>query len=146
MSLTICEAGTESVREIAALRTSCFGETVSEGVVRGTAGNPTAHMFAAYDDGVMVAQCALYTVVDEVTVESVSVLKEYRRRGIGEALLSHALDFGRRCGGKKAYLEVRESNGAARAMYEKLGFTPDGTRKNYYSEPREDAILMSAEL
>lgn len=83
---------------------------------------------------------------DELHVNNIGVWPEARRRGVGGALLGTALDLAARCGAREAVLEVRASNLAARAMYERLGFVVVGERKNYYKEPPENAKIMTRRL
>lgn len=82
-------------------------------------------------------------MADELHVNNVGVREEERRRGIGNALLRAVLTEGRRSGAKWAFLEVRASNGPAQALYERCGFRVTGRRRKYYSEPTEDALVMS---
>jgi ribosomal-protein-alanine N-acetyltransferase len=82
----------------------------------------------------------------ELHINNVAVRDAFRRRGIGAALLSRILQEGRELGGMTAFLEVRSSNVAAQALYKKCGFNPVANRRNYYTEPPEDALVMSAEL
>jgi ribosomal-protein-alanine N-acetyltransferase len=70
----------------------------------------------------------------------------YRRKGIGGKLLAYALEEARRRAAKTVFLEVRESNGAAKALYEAAGFSVLAIRKGYYAMPKEDAIVMRLEL
>ena len=87
-------------------------------------------------------------VLDEVTVHEIAVHAEYQGRGLGQALLCSALREMRRVGVVRCLLEVRESNQSARRLYQRNGFSIDGTRKQYYpcADGREDALLMSAQL
>jgi ribosomal-protein-alanine N-acetyltransferase len=78
---------------------------------------------------------------DEWEIENVAVTGPARRRGLGAALLGHFLDLARRQGARTVSLEVRESNRAARALYEKWAFTESGRRKAYYRDPAEDAVV-----
>ena len=82
----------------------------------------------------------------ELHINNVAVRSEYRRRGIGAALLGRILEEARRRDAKAAFLEVRSGNVAAQALYEKSGFKAIARRSNYYSEPREDAVVMSLVL
>jgi ribosomal-protein-alanine N-acetyltransferase len=77
-------------------------------------------------------------VMDTADIGNIAVSPEFRRQGIASLLLDTALN------GMDAdvFLEVRHSNTPAIALYEKYGFQPIGIRKNYYDNPREDAILM----
>ena len=79
----------------------------------------------------------------EMHINNVAVREQYRRRGIGLALLSHVIDEARRLGVKTAFLEVRSGNFAAQSLYERCGFKAIARRANYYSDPREDAVVMS---
>ena len=78
----------------------------------------------------------------ELHINNVAIRQEYRRQGIGSALLTRIVEDGKRLGASKAFLEVRAGNSAARALYERCGFSPIARRPNYYSEPQEDAVVM----
>jgi len=82
----------------------------------------------------------------ELHINNVAVRAQYRRRGIGAALLGRVLHEARRRKANAAFLEVRSANFAAQALYEKSGFRAIAKRANYYSEPLEDAVVMSMEL
>jgi ribosomal-protein-alanine N-acetyltransferase len=82
-------------------------------------------------------------IADELHVNNVAVRSEYRRQGVGSALLEAVLLEGGRRGARVAFLEVRASNGPAQALYERCGFAMTGRRRNYYSQPTEDALIMS---
>jgi len=79
----------------------------------------------------------------ELHINNVAVRAQYRRRGIGIALLGQVIDEARRLGVKTAFLEVRSGNFAAQALYDRCGFKAIARRANYYSDPREDAVVMS---
>ena len=100
--------------------------------------------------GIESAAVAGYIVARETAgelhINNVAVRAEYRRRGIGAALLNHVLDEARRRKAKAAFLEVRSANRAAQALYEKSGFRAIARRADYYSDPREDAVVMSLVL
>ena len=82
----------------------------------------------------------------ELHINNVAVRAEFRRRGIGAALLGRILYEARRRKANAAFLEVRSANLAAQALYEKNGFKAIARRSNYYSEPPEDAVVMSLVL
>ena len=82
----------------------------------------------------------------ELHINNVAVRSEYRRRGIGAALLDRVIKEARLRKANTAFLEVRSANVAAQALYEKSGFRAIARRANYYSEPREDAVVMSLVL
>ena len=92
--------------------------------------------------GYIVARLA----TGEIHINNVAVRPEYRRRGIGGALLERVLDQGRHLRATTAFLEVRAGNSLAQALYQKYGFRKIGRRPAYYSAPIEDALIMSAPL
>jgi [ribosomal protein S18]-alanine N-acetyltransferase len=81
-------------------------------------------------------------VADEFEILNVAVARRSRRKGIGSKLVGLALEFARRLGSPRVYLEVRASNRSAIALYARQGFTPCGRRSQYYREPVEDALLF----
>jgi [ribosomal protein S18]-alanine N-acetyltransferase len=91
----------------------------------------------------LVAYCAMRLVLDEVHIMNLAVHDVARRGGRGRFLLRMALARARRAGARRALLEVREGNTAARALYEAFGFAAVGRRKAYYTNPVEDALVLS---
>lgn len=83
---------------------------------------------------------------DELHINNVAVREDYRRRGIGRRLLNRILEEGKRAGATKAFLELRAGNKAALALYEECGFRVTSQRKQYYSDPVEDALVMIIDL
>jgi ribosomal-protein-alanine N-acetyltransferase len=81
-------------------------------------------------------------VGDELHVNNVAIRDEFRRLGIGATLLERVLMEARGAGANTAFLELRTSNEAARALYTRCGFAVAGQRRNYYTDPLEDALLM----
>jgi ribosomal-protein-alanine N-acetyltransferase len=86
--------------------------------------------------------CAFWRVQDELHINNLAVLPEYRRAGVASALLERVLAEGRRHKAVLITLEVRASNEAARRLYDRFGFTLAGVRPEYYSEPTEDALIL----
>jgi tRNA threonylcarbamoyl adenosine modification protein YeaZ/ribosomal-protein-alanine acetyltransferase len=93
-------------------------------------------------EGTLVAYCACWMIFDELHINSLAVEDAWRRHGIARRLLKRVIDESVRAGARSATLEVRASNTAARALYEGLGFTVEGVRRDYYQEPREDALIL----
>ncbi|RMG67153.1 MAG: ribosomal-protein-alanine N-acetyltransferase [Nitrospirae bacterium] len=85
-------------------------------------------------------------VVDEAEVLEFAVKEEFRRKGVGLGLLSALKEKLRKRNIKVLYLEVRQSNTPAIRLYQKAGFKEWGRRRDYYFEPREDALLMKLPL
>ena len=86
--------------------------------------------------------CAFWLVFDEIHINNIAMRPGFRAQGIGSALLRQALAEGRQLGARRATLEVRASNEGARRLYERMGFYVAGIRRNYYSEPVEDALIL----
>jgi [ribosomal protein S18]-alanine N-acetyltransferase len=97
---------------------------------------------AAVADGPVVAYAAVWMVVDQAELGDIAVAKEWRGRGIAKQLMDKVLDHVGRRGVREIFLEVRPSNHEARRLYERYGFEAIGRRKNYYSRPREDALVL----
>jgi [ribosomal protein S18]-alanine N-acetyltransferase len=86
--------------------------------------------------------CTLWLVLDEVHINNVAIRPECRGQGAGRLLLVHVLREGAALGATRATLEVRRSNTAALKLYDGLGFRVGGTRRNYYTSPVEDALIL----
>jgi len=97
---------------------------------------------AKNDDGRPAGFCSVWRVVDELHINNLAVLPEFRRNGIGTALLQHVLRHGASLGARRATLEVRESNEAARLLYEHFGFAVAAVRRSYYTKPVDDALVL----
>jgi [ribosomal protein S18]-alanine N-acetyltransferase len=82
----------------------------------------------------------------ECEIENLVVASDFRRRGWGSKLLRSLIDAAHQAGATAFFLEVRESNLAARALYNRTGFVENGRRKRYYREPEEDAIVLTFRL
>jgi ribosomal-protein-alanine N-acetyltransferase len=90
--------------------------------------------------------CVAWILFEHIQIQNLAVHPEHRRQGLGRLLLLRALEEGRARGAAAALLEVRRSNEVAQKLYRKLGFLEAGTRRDYYSQPREDALLFRKEL
>lgn len=97
---------------------------------------------ARADDGAVIGFCSFWRVLDELHINNLAVLPDFRRHGVGSQLLARALAEGASLGARRATLEVRRSNDAARLLYERFGFTIAGVRRAYYTNPVEDALIL----
>ncbi|MBO7739195.1 MAG: ribosomal protein S18-alanine N-acetyltransferase [Oscillospiraceae bacterium] len=131
------------IPQMVELEKICFSLPWTADMIRSELNNPSCLYLAAVDGDTLVGYIGVQTVLDEGYINNVAVRPEYRRKGIAAALISLLIDEARAIGLAFMTLEVRESNAPAIALYEKLGFTTVGRRKNYYEKPREDAILMT---
>lgn len=97
--------------------------------------------------GRIAGYLGLWLMVDEAHITNVAVRRTHRRQGLAHLLLLAAFDISRQVAAKVLTLEVRVSNEGAQTLYEKFGFSVVGKRKGYYSDNREDALIMTtAEL
>jgi ribosomal-protein-alanine N-acetyltransferase len=94
----------------------------------------------------VAAYCIAWVVFEHVHIQNLAVHPAHRRQGLGRFLLLQALSEGRARGATAALLEVRRSNAAAQSLYRGLGFEETGARRDYYSRPREDALILRKEL
>ncbi len=96
-------------------------------------------------EGDLVGYMCYWLVFDELRLMNLAVEPSMRRRGIASDLIQHMLSVGRESGAVRAVLEVRASNAAARALYERVGFRQVALRRRYYTDPVEDAVLLGME-
>ncbi|HEY8350680.1 MAG TPA: ribosomal protein S18-alanine N-acetyltransferase [Clostridia bacterium] len=104
--------------------------------------NEKAVYFCALIKGRAVGYAGMWQVCDEGHITNIAVHPEFRRSGIGSALMEALIAEADRRGLAALTLEVRKSNHSARSMYEKYGFKDGGMRKAYYADNNEDAIIM----
>lgn len=95
------------------------------------------------ETGETLGYCGSIISLDEADITNVCVREESRKQGIGKMLVERLITETKKTGVATWHLEVRKSNEGAIRLYESLGFAQDGLRKNYYEEPKEDAVLMS---
>ena len=100
----------------------------------------------ATDGDDIAGYMVMYHAADEGEIPSVAVHSDYRRRGIGHALMTELFAHARTLGLSRIFLEVRASNEAAIELYKKHGFLCVGERKNFYSDPIEDALIYTTIL
>ena len=132
--------------EVAELDRQCFTLFWSRNLFESELNNPNAYYIVAQCEDTTVGYCGIQTVAGEGSITNVAVLPEYRNRGIASALLERIISYGKEKNLDFITLEVRESNINAIKIYEKFGFERVGTRKNYYSDNKETAILMTKQL
>ena len=98
------------------------------------------------DDETIVGYSVLWCILDQGELANIAILPSRRGAGLGARLLRHVLDVATGRGVERVFLEVRASNEAAHALYRHFGFAETGRRANYYEHPREDALVMVAQL
>ena len=141
--MTIINAAAEHVPAIAALEKQCFpAEPWPEDMIR----RLTGRFILAMEGDELLGYGVLSSILDEGSLDNIASAPSHRRDGVGAALMEEIIRRGREKGLAFITLEVRAGNGPAIGLYKKYGFAPVGRRKNYYENPREDAILMTLVL
>ena len=107
--------------------------------------NRLARYIVAVENDEIVGYAGTWLVINEAHVTNVAVSGQRRREGIGRLLMQKLMELARENDMESMTLEVRVSNSAARHLYQQLGFVEAGIRKNYYSETKEDALILWCE-
>ena len=132
----------DNVSGVAELEKQNFSDGWSEASLREELDNPYALYLVALDDSdIVIGAAGFIQSMDEADIMNVSVAKDVRRQGIASKLLTTLLDEGKKRGINAFTLEVRETNTSARALYEKFGFENAGTRKDFYTNPADNAVI-----
>jgi len=118
----------------------------SEPLLFGEVDSPNSAFWVAEVAGVPVGFVIVHMVADEAEILEIVVAEQMRGSGIGRRLMDQACETARERGCVVVFLEVRPSNAAARALYERSGFERTGLRKRYYRDNGEDAIVMRLDL
>lgn len=145
-SARLCDAHAltaDELDDICLIEQNCFGgESWSrDGLVRFLSGDVVSTA-AVYADGNIVSFACSVAVCDEAEIVKVATSPDCRRHGYAKAAIEALFSAFVKNDIRRVLLEVRETNEGARALYGSLGFVEYSRRKNYYSSPREDAILM----
>ncbi len=131
------------LEEIAKIEEKVFAHPWSAYSIKNLLNDDKSAVFVALEDNKVIGYCGVNTVLDEGYITNIAVLKEYRRKGIGQALVKALCGYAEKTGLAFLTLEVRKSNLPAIKLYEKNGFKKVGERKDYYSSPKENALLMT---
>ncbi len=144
MDVYICDATDAHVSQIEAIEKACFSVPWTEEQILSQLKDET-HEFLAALDGAdkLLGYVGMMTILDEGYIANVAVDPAYRRQGIGGRLIDRLTEIAAARRLSFVTLEVRAGNRPAIALYEKHGFVPVGLRRNYYTLPREDALLMT---
>lgn len=146
--LSIRPARRDDVEDVAAIEKRAFSDPWSANSFRALFGNPIVHFAIAEDaiTGKVLGYVVAWFVLDEAEIANLAVSDDARRSGVGARLLDHALAAAKQRPARLVFLEVRESNAAARALYSSRGFAVAGRRAKYYRKPIEDALVLRCEL
>ena len=128
---------------LAVLEAESFSDPWSEQAYRDLLHHDYCHYLVAEDPkGYPVGFAGMTVSFDEADIDKVMVAGKARRRGIADSLLKEVMGLGKELGVKNFTLEVRKGNLPALALYEKNGFVSEGIRPNFYSNPKEDAVIL----
>ena len=144
--MIIREMNLADVPAIAALERQCFSDPWSEKSIASEIENRLSYWLVADDDGRIAGYVGSQTVLDGADMMNLAVSPDYRRQGIGKLLVSKLANYLKAKKVISLVLEVRVSNSAAIALYEKLDFHQVGRRPRYYHNPCEDALILRKEL
>lgn len=135
----------EHIQQIAELEMLCFNDPWSENSIASELNNRLSLWFVAVDVDQVVGYVGSQTVLGETDMMNIAVHPDWRKKGIGTALINELINTLRLSGSHSLMLEVRASNEPAISVYKNLGFMEVGCRKNYYRNPREDALILRKE-
>lgn len=142
--MTVRRATIEDAKEIFAIEMECFSVPWSLDSIETELLNEDKKLYYVIEDANgVVGYAGAWLVYDEGQITNIAIRPSARRQGFGAKLTSALIEECFRRGMHEIFLEVRISNLSALSLYRKLGFTVKGMRKNYYSEPKEDAYIMS---
>lgn len=122
---------------------ACFAHPWSRQSVESELANENSVFIVAVEGEKVIGYIGMSVVIDEGYIFNVAVDTDFRRKGVGTALINELVTYGKKNNLCFITLEVRESNQAAISLYSDFGFIKVGERKNYYSDPAENAILMT---
>ena len=142
--MTVRRATIEDAKEIFAIEMECFSVPWSLDSIETELVNEDKKLYYVVEDvNGVVGYAGAWLVYDEGQITNIAIRPSARRQGFGAKLTSALIEECFKRGMHEIFLEVRISNLSALSLYRKLGFTVKGMRKNYYSEPKEDAYIMS---
>ncbi|WP_411282385.1 ribosomal protein S18-alanine N-acetyltransferase [Gemmatimonas sp.] len=141
--IVIRPTSADDVPAMASIEALAFSDPWPAMSFRELLAHPYSRMASAVDEsGGIVGYCIMLRAVDEAEIANIATAPGMRRRGVGAQLLDDAIAAGTEAGVVALFLEVRESNIAARALYASRGFVAVGRRRGYYKQPVEDALIL----
>lgn len=133
----------DHLEQVMSIENACYTTPWSRtAFVQELMNNDLAVYLVALYKGQVVGYCGMWIIIDEAHITTIAVHPEFRRQKIASTLLKASIDLAKFKGAHSATLEVRASNEGAKTLYQKFGFEPAGIRKGYYSDNKEDAIIM----
>ena len=136
----------EDIEAVVAIEHASFGDPWNRSAFVDLVDDPRVAFLIADVGGAVRGYVVAWFVLDEGEIGNLAVAREARRRGIGALLLDGAIAAVRASDVETLYLEVRDSNAAARSLYASRGFVEVGRRREYYRKPKEDALVLRLDL
>ena len=136
----------DHVKQVAEIESECFSTPWSENSIASELTNPLSAWFVAVDGDTVAGYIGSQTVMGESDMMNIAVKPAYRKQGVGRGLVDTLMSY--LCGNAVLCLnlEVRASNNAAISLYDSMGFVEIGRRPNYYTKPKEDALILRKDL
>ena len=141
-TIIVAPTAKEHIDEIHAIETESFVDPWSKSALQFELDYKYSICLTAFDNKTVAGHVTMRHVINEGHINNIAVKKAYRRQGIGSLLMDALVKEAMKREMIGLTLEVRRSNEAALALYNKYGFVIEGYRKNYYSQPSEDAAVM----
>ncbi len=143
--MEIRRAAEKDVEQLFELENSCFPDPWSRKSIRDTMKEERSFFAVAESDGRIIGYINTTYVLDEMNLNRICVLPQYRRMGAAGKLMEGMFAFARQNGLTQIFLEVRASNLPAQQLYKRFGFTAVGERKGFYQNPPENGLVMTAQ-
>lgn len=140
--ITLRSGTPQDLPAMARIERASFSDPWSARAFEGLLASPTVSVRVAVCDGSVVGYSVVVAAADQGELANIAVDPAWRRRGVAVQLLRALLDEARATGVTALFLEVRETNVAAQALYAQHAFQPVGRRRGYYQQPREDALVL----
>ena len=135
----------DHVSQIAEIEKICFNDPWSENSISSELNNRLSYWLVALDEDMVAGYVGSQTVLGETDMMNIAVHPNYRNRGVAMDLVQALIAALTEQGSHSLMLEVRSSNEPAKNLYRKLGFEAVGIRRNYYRNPKEDALILRKE-
>ena len=132
----------EDIEQVAELEKKTFSHPWSKEAFENAYTDPNACFVVARENDCIIGMCGLYNIVGDGEITNVVVDIKYRGRKIAKQMMLFLFQEGLKMGVTQYTLEVRKGNKEAIYLYESLCFKPEGLRKNFYTNPMEDAVIM----
>ncbi len=144
--ITIDKMTYEDIHSLLKLEQECFSVPWSEQSFLYALESENALFLVAKIDDEIAGYIGSQEVVGEVYIDNICTSPKFRNQGVATALLDEIISYSKYCEMELITLEVRASNIPAISLYEKFGFKKVGLRKNYYTKPIEDALIMTLDF